>query len=450
MAQLSEAIARYHKLFYEDTYRDLTWVQEFQERVRERHLARAEQPGALVLRPHFISRTEVSRLTRTTEHLSAILDQIERLAFQTPSLLDRIQLLPAEKMLGAIPSGDSRFSITSRMDAHFRNGSLCIRGVEASNASDLAYSDRLADVFLRLPILKHFKRGRYNLSKLGAEKHLLAAVLEAWKEFGGTRRPNIAIVEFKEPLRSDPGEGALLAEVFSERAFATRVVSPEELEYKNGKLRAADFEIDVAFRRLHTRELVVRFSLSHPLLLAYRDRAVCVVNSFRSEIGNRRALFDLVTDETVTARLSIVDRKFIREFVPWTRVVAQKKTKYWEQEIDLPEFIRSRRQGLVLRPNEDTDGHRVFVGAELDQAAWERALRIALTNPYVVQERMACAPQKFPLFQYGEFQMKQAEISVHPYIFNGRMRGASGVVRTCGTGAATSPLIAPVLLLEKN
>lgn len=193
MAQLSEAIARYHKLLCEGAHGDLTWVQEFQERMAQQHIAGPERPGTLILRPHFISRGELKRLTRVTEHLATILDQIETIAFQTPSLLDRIHLLPAEKMLAAIPSGYSRFSITSRMDAHFRNGSLSLHGFEASNASDLAYSQRLADLFLDLPILKQFKRGRYKLSKLGAEKHLLNAVLQAWKELGaGTGRTSLS------------------------------------------------------------------------------------------------------------------------------------------------------------------------------------------------------------------------------------------------------------------
>jgi hypothetical protein len=131
--------------------------------------------------------------------------------------------------------------------------------------------------------------------------------------------------------------------------------------------------------------------------------------------------------------------------------VAQKKTKYWEQEIDLSEFIRTHRDRLVLRPNEDIDGHRVFVGAELDQPAWERALRIALRTPYVVQEQRSFAPQTIPVFHYGELQMKQAEISVHPHVFNGKMRGASAVVKTSAAGSsATSLLIAPILLLEEN
>jgi hypothetical protein len=445
MAQLGVAIARYHKLLHEGTYRDLAWTQEFLGRIQQ-HLTGYGRLGTLILRPHFISGRELARLTRATEHLATILDQIETLAFRTPSLLDRIQLLPAEKMLAAIPSGYSRFSVTSRMDAHLRNGSLSLRGFDPCN-SGLAYTDRLADLFLDLPILKQFKRGRYRLSKLDTQRHLQAAVLQAWKEFGGKRSPNIAVVEFRDQPASDPAEGALLAELFNERRLSARVVSPDELEYTNGKLRAADFEIDVVFRRLLTRELLVRFDLSHPLLRAYRDRAVCVVNSFRSEIAHRRALFDLVTDETVTARFSAADRKLIRDFVPWTRIVAHKKTKYWEREVDLPDFILRTREQLVLRPNQDINGNHVFIGAELNQPAWERALRIALRNRYVVQERTCSASQPFPVLQYGELQMKEAEISLHPHVVNGKMHGASAILRTAAAGSTTRSVV-PVLLLQ--
>ena len=45
----------------------------------------------------------------------------------------------------------------------------------------------------------------------------------------------------------------------------------------------------------------MRFTLSHPLVQAYRDRKVCVVNSFRSELSHKKAMFALLTDESLTA-----------------------------------------------------------------------------------------------------------------------------------------------------
>ena len=69
----------------------------------------------------------------------------------------------------------------------------------------------------------------------------------------------------------------------------------------------------------------MRFDLTHPLVQAYRDRAVCVVNSFRSELAHKKAMFGLLTDETLTAKFPAAERKAIREHVPWTRLVAGDK-----------------------------------------------------------------------------------------------------------------------------
>jgi hypothetical protein len=448
MAQLADAIARYHKLLDQDSYRDLTWAAELQEEMRKQHLTDSGRLLTPVLRPHFISRRQLDSLSRAAEHLASILDQVEALALQCPPLLNRIQMLPAEKMLAAIPSCYSRLSVTSRMDANVENGGLCLRGFDASKPAGLVYSEPLADLFLGLPLLKTFKRGRYKLAKIGGAKHLLGAVLQAWKESGGRHRPNIAILELAQPFGSNGSEGGLLADLFTRAGWPARVVSPEELEYQNGKLSATGFSVDIVFRRVLTRELLTRYDLSHPFVRAYRDRAVCVVNDFRSEVAQRRALFELLTDESITGRLSALDRKLISASVPWTRFVSPRKTKYKDQDVDLPEFILRGRERLVLRPNDHECDQRVFVGAEMSPSAWDHAVRVALRTPYVVQERFSSSTQIFPMYQYGELLMKQTAVSVHPHVFNGKVHGVSAALEVSNAGCSTPLAIAPVLLLE--
>lgn len=448
MALLGDAVARYHRLLEQDVYRDLTWAAELQDRMRQRHLTDSGRLVTPVLRPQFVSRRQLDSLRRVAEHLASILDRVEALALASPPLLSRIQMLPAEKMLAAVPSAYSRFSVTSRMDANLENGSLCLRGFDASKPTGLAYSEPLADLFLDLPIVKAFKKGRYKLSKVGGARHLLAAVLQVWKEFGGRRAPNIAILEQAQQFGSHATEGHLLADLFSQAGSRARVVSPDDLEYTHGKLRSVDFEIDIVFRRVLTRELLTRYDLSHPFLLAYRDRAVCVVNDFRSELAQRRSLFELLTDDSITATFPAADRELIRSFVPWTRLVSARKTRYKEDQIDLPEFILRAREQLVLRPNDHECDQRVFVGAEMTSSAWDRAVHLALRTPYVVQERFLCGPQLFPVFQYGELQMKQAEVSIHPHVFNGKVQAVSAALETSSNGCSTPLAMAPVLLIE--
>jgi hypothetical protein len=228
-----------------------------------------------------------------------------------------------------------------------------------------------------------------------------------------------------------------------------RVVSPEQLQYRNGKLLAGDFGIDLVFRRVSAQELLVRHDLSHPLLQAYRDRAVCVVNSFRSELVQRRALFELLTDDAVASKLSSADRELIHEFVPWTRVVSQTKTQFEGQSIDLPDYILKNRERFVLRPNDKTAEQRCFIGRDTDEPTWDRAVRSALRSPYVVQQYVPSAHETFPVYQYGELHMRQMEVSVHPHTFAGKMQGSSAVLQTATNGFSSPVAIAPVFLIEE-
>src|SRR5437763_10990944 len=138
---------------------------------------------------------------------------------------------------------------------------------------------------------------------------------------------------------------------------------------------------------MKVHEFLVRFDLTHPLVKAYRDHAVCIVNSFRSEVAQKKAVFDLLTDENVTAGFPSAEKKAIREFIPWTRVVTSDKTTHNSETIDLPEFIRTNRERLVLKPNDESSDLTSFEGSQLDDAHWDRAIKTALRYPYVVQEK---------------------------------------------------------------
>lgn len=444
MVQLGEAIARYHKLFDDAGYRDLAWAEAFQERMRERRLTESGRLLAPVLRPQFLSRRQLDLLANTVERLSAIASQTAEFALSSPVLLNRLKLLPAEKMLAASGPAHSRFPVASRMEALVENGSLSVHSLGGCTPAGLACSGQLADMFLDLPIVKAFKRGKYKLSKPGGAARLHAAVLEAWKEFGGRGKPGIGILR----LDSENAESQIVGQLLISADPSVRLVSPGELTYEGRVLRAGDFAIDIVLRCATTRELVVRLGLDHPLFSAYRDGVVCVIDGFRAEIGRRRALFELLTDEAIAARLTAADRKLIRAFVPWTRVVFQRKTRYEGQQIDLLNFVVHNRERLVLRPNEDLPGLTTFAGAAMSQSAWERAVRAALQTPYVVQEISSRGREPFPVYQYGELQMREVEVSVHPNLLNGRMQGAAAALESSSASGSSLVGSAPVLLLE--
>lgn len=444
MAQLGEAIARYHKLFDDAGFRDLAWAEAFQERMRERRLTESGRLLAPVLRPQFLSRRQLDLLTSTAERISAIAGQVVQFVLASPPLLNRLKLLPVEKVLAAAGPASSGLQVVSRVETLVENGSLSIRGLGGFTPAGVACSSQLADMFLDLPIVKEFKRGKYKLSKPGGAARLHAAVVNIWKELGGRAKPNIAIVQ----LESETAESQVSSQLSLAADPSVRLVSAGELTYEGRRLRDGDFAVDIVLRCVTTRDLAVRFGLEHPLFSAYRDGAVCVVDSFDAEIARRRAFFELLTDDNIAARLAAADRKLIRTFVPWTRVVFQRKTEYEDRQIDLFDFILRNREKLVLRPNEDLGGQTSFAGAAMSQPAWERALRLAIQTPYVVQEISSRGREQFPVYQYGELQMRELEVSIHPNLLNGRMQGASATLEISSPSGSSLIGAAPVLLLE--
>jgi hypothetical protein len=81
------------------------------------------------------------------------------------------------------------------------------------------------------------------------------------------------------------------------KATRRRLYRRSSWNIATGVLRQGPLEINLVYRRLGVQEFLLRFDLSHPLVQAYRDRAVCVVNSFRSELAHKKAMFGLLTDE---------------------------------------------------------------------------------------------------------------------------------------------------------
>ena len=73
--------------------------------------------------------------------------------------------------------------------------------------------------------------------------------------------------------------------------------APDELEYSNGKLRRGDFRVDLVYKRVIIHELLSRADDSHPLMRAYANGDVCVVNPFRCKVLHKKAAFELLTDE---------------------------------------------------------------------------------------------------------------------------------------------------------
>jgi hypothetical protein len=244
MSQLDDAVARYNKLLESGPSSDLEWVESLHERMESAKLSAGGRLICPFLRPNFISRRQFESLVKTGESLIGAIDRMEQMVLANPALLSRLDLLPAEKMLASIDPGYQALEVAARLDTHLSNGSLHFVQYNADSPTGGGYADALADLFYDLPPMKEFRK-RYSLAKIVSRKHLLQALLKSYKQFGGTRKPNIAIVEFRAAYSAGQSEYELFRDYFREEGYNVEIVSPEQLEYRNRVLRRGPFEIDL-------------------------------------------------------------------------------------------------------------------------------------------------------------------------------------------------------------
>ncbi|MGZ5483234.1 MAG: hypothetical protein ACXWID_14760 [Pyrinomonadaceae bacterium] len=422
---LNEAVAYYHKLLEDRELADtsLALLDEGLERSKLIFGGRRLSP---YLRPHFVREEDFARVVRVCETVWNAIEKVKDEAVGNTQLLDELGLTPIERELVAIDPGYRAVSPTARLDSFLTDETYSFVELNGESPAGIAYADAAFEIFESLPVMKRFAE-RYNLRRFQGRPLMLKVLLECHEEFLGRkpdRAPQVAIVDLKGMPTLKEFE--LFRDYFEAQGYPSVIASPDELEFANGRLRKLDFEIDIVYKRLLVNEYLPIMD-QHPALLdAYRAGAVCMVNSFRSKVIHKKALFAVLTDARYARLFSSHEREAIAAHVPWTRRVRVGKSDYYGEEIDLLEFINERRNRLVLKPNDDYGGHGIYIGWNIDEIGWDEAIHNALGNgDYLVQERVPTAREVFPaLTDEDEINFVEQLVDLDPMLFNGKVGSA--------------------------
>jgi hypothetical protein len=173
---------------------------------------------------------------------------------------------------------------------------------------------------------------------------------------------------------------------------------------------------------------------------------VCVVNSFRAKLLDKKVLFALLHDPVIQERFTPEEVLAVQKHVPWTRRVAERNDTGPDGEaIDLMPWASQHRSALVLKPNDEVGGRGVLMGANVEQSVWDRALKVALHDPSVIQRRVPLPSAMFPeVGVEGELFYSRRYTELDPYLFRGDPRGllarlSATTLCNVTTGAGTVP-----------
>jgi len=422
---LHQAVAHYHDLLKEDNLAEdsRAMLDEGLERSKLIFGGRRISP---YLRPHFVTEEDFARITRICETVWAAIQKVKDAAIEDPSILDELGMTEIERELISIDPGYKAVSPTSRLDSFLTDSAYSFVELNGESPAGIAYADAAYDIFSALPVMKRFAE-TYNLRPLYGRLFMLDVLLDSYEEFLGRKpdhTPRIAIVDLKGmPTQK---EFELFKEFFEQQGYPAVICSPEELVFEKNLLRVHDFQIDIVYKRLLVNEYLPIMHDYPALLDAYRAGAICMVNSFRSKLIHKKALFAVLTSMQRAGLFTEPQQAAIRAHVPWTRLVRKEKTDYQGAEIELLDFVTANRQRLVLKPNDDYGGHGITIGWITDDRGWTDALSAALTNgDYVVQERVPTARETFPaLKEDGSIEFAEQLVDLDPLLFNGKLGSA--------------------------
>jgi hypothetical protein len=415
------AIAQYHDLLFRDETLAPHVFEKLHNAMRANRLVYGDRPISVALRPHLLDRSQFEAHRVVAELIVRALEKIASMAVQFPGLMTKLGLTDAEQKVALIDPGFACAAVTTRLDGFVHGQEIKFVEYNAENPSSLSDQEGLNRVLFELPAMSILAQ-RYRLQQFSPVERLLATLLAVYREWNGSGVPNIAIVDWKNLPTAN--EFILLRDHFAARGVRTIICSPDELEYNRGRLRCGDFEIDLVYKRIIIHEFLARYDETHPLVRAYLNRDVCLVNPFRCKIMHKKTSFELLTDDVYESWFTADERQAIRRSIPWTRRMADRLTTYYRDSIELIDFVRQNRTRLVLKPNDDYGGHGVYFGPQLDERAWDDAIATALSSDYVVQEAVDLSPEPFPIFDETEWKLQPMFVDTNPFLFSGKVCGA--------------------------
>jgi hypothetical protein len=414
---LQAAIDDYHALLTDDLAGETQ--RQLDDQLRRRGLFFGERPLCSVLRPRFLTPDQYAFLKARSGLLLSAFDKAYRRAIADPEFRSQFGMLDWEEELIKHEPGFRDPSPISRLDAFFvhERGGLRFTEYNAETPAAAAYNDLLAAVFFGLPVMREFLR-QYEVRSQPSRHNVLHALINAYHQWCGRREiPRIAIIDWREvPTYS---EFVISADYFRAQGIECIIADPREVEYRDGKLWAGPFPVDLVYKRVLVSELIERGGMDHPIVRAVVDGAVCMVNAFRCKILHKKASLAVLSDKRNADLFSRDELEAIEMHIPWTRTVEERTAIYNGEQVDLLPFIEDNREHLVLKPNDEYGGTGIVLGWEADAETWSAAIRTALEEPFIVQERIDLPRETYPSFADGQVHFQDRIIDTAPFAFYG-------------------------------
>lgn len=400
----------------------------------ERGVLFGKTPLPTSLKPLFVAAAAQHKWVSAIERFLDLGERLIGARIGDARFYDFLGLSPLARSLIEIDPGYERLGVICRPDAVCHGDDVSLFEVNADSPAMMTCAD----------VIEEFQRRLFPLADMSVESSLsgrtdrtaalLQGLLATYRAWGGTcPSPTIAIVDWQD--EATHAEQELTAAIFGAHGSPALVCDPRDLVIEGGRLRAHGREIDIVHRRVLFPDFLKRAPELETFVRAYRERLVCVVNPLRSFLLGHKAALAWLAAEAERA-LSPEERAIVAAVMPPTRLLAPS---------DRDEVIGDQRR-WVLKPTTGHGGHKVLIGAGLDEKVWRDAVDGA-SGQWLLQEFRQPLEYVLPSFVDDTPSHSSFIINWNPFLYSGRFGGAIGraskeLVVNIRAGGALLPAVA--------
>ena len=402
-------------------------IRQFDSDAADNYLTYTGLPLAIGFYPVALSEAQARHIASVAEAMMRLMEKVTALFMSEPSVREFFDFTPEQIELIEVDPGYALSIPCARFDSFFDGVDVRFTEINTDGAAGMDGAEKVARLFLASPMMREFFSGR-SVKVFDTSRRVLRTLLDCYAEYleskgrgSEAESPMIAIVDWKEARTN--AEFAAFEEFCRAEDFVRAVVAdPRELEYDGRALTHRGSKIDLIYRRVVSIEYMERLDEVEAMTRAFKDGAVCVVGSFRSDVAFNKKIFGLLHTPGMRHFFSEAERELINRHVPWTQPFKDVECEYHGERIDMPELARERREGFVLKPSALYEGRGVHLGFQMTQGEWDDAVAAALEEDYVIQELLLTPSMPLSVSK-EDFRLEPRFIHLGEFVFGGKFSG---------------------------
>lgn len=222
-------------------------------------------------------------------------------------------------------------------------------------------------------------------------------------------KPNIGIVDFSET--GITAEFEAFKNAYIDKGYNAEIIDPRELRYTKGYLYYEDMRIDLIYRRIVTVEFIEKSEEIPDLIEAYRDGAVCMIGSLRSQIMHNKIIFKILHHQDTQEFLTEEEVLFIKNHIPYTEEFSGDNSRF--------EQVKQNKNKYIIKPTDSFASQGVSAGRDFSQEQWEKIIKDCWNKDYLFQEFIEPSTRPFIQFdEKGGLSVQDFNMNIGVYMYN--------------------------------